>query len=223
MSLYPSLEDMKVDQMGRAQAQAFEAIAQQQSAYPSLAGPGVQSSPSHSYPDLADFMGLELSQEIIAANMPEYLNRAVVPVENRGVAGVSNMVAPLSGNSVGLVRAQVTHGVRELILCKDQKGKVGLRVQAINKGIFVCVVVKDSPAALGGLRFGDQILQVNGTTVAGYSVDDVHKLLKKSPENNISIAVRDRPFERTITVHKDSTNHIGFQYKDGKITVGFYL
>jgi syntenin-1 len=172
---------------------------------------------------LADFMGLELSQEIIAANMPEYLNRAVVPVENRGVAGVSNMVAPLSGNSVGLVRAQVTHGVRELILCKDQKGKVGLRVQAINKGIFVCVVVKDSPAALGGLRFGDQILQVNGTTVAGYSVDDVHKLLKKSPENNISIAVRDRPFERTITVHKDSTNHIGFQYKDGKITVGFYL
>ena len=27
-----------------------------------------------------------------------------------------------------------------------------------------------------------------------------------------------RPFERTITMQKDSTGHIGFVYKDGKIT-----
>ena len=26
------------------------------------------------------------------------------------------------------------------------------------------------------------------------------------------------PFERTLTLHKDSTGHLGFQYKDGKIT-----
>jgi syntenin-1 len=224
MSLYPSLEDMKVDQIGRAQAQAFNAVAQQQqqlqSSYPSLTQPDAGGYPgASSYPDLADYMGLELSQDIIAANMPEYLNRSVVPAEGRSsVPGQCNMVAPLSGNSVGLIRAQVTHGIRELILCKDQKGKVGLRVQAINKGIFVCVVVKESPAAMAGLRFGDQILQINGTTVAGYSVDDVHKLLKKSSDNNISVVIRDRPFERTITVHKDSTNHIGFQFKDGKIT-----
>lgn len=77
-------------------------------------------------------------------------------------------------------------------MCKGADKKVGLRVQAINKGIFVCVVVKNSPAALAGLRFGDQILQINGTLVAGFSVDDVHKLLKKSDKNNISVVVRDR-------------------------------
>ena len=27
-----------------------------------------------------------------------------------------------------------------------------------------------------------------------------------------------RPFERTLTLHKDSTGHIGFQFKEGKIT-----
>jgi syntenin-1 len=43
-----------------------------------------------------------------------------------------------------------------VILCKDADNKVGLRVKAINKGIFVCLVTRGSPAAMGGLRFGDQ-------------------------------------------------------------------
>lgn len=67
------------------------------------------------------------------------------------------MVAPLSGNTVGFQRGQVTNGIRELILCKDADKKVGLRVRDINKGVFVSIVVKDSPAALAGLRFGDQV------------------------------------------------------------------
>lgn len=67
------------------------------------------------------------------------------------------MIAPLSGNSVGLHKAHVTNGVRELVLCKGADKKVGLRVKDINAGIFVSIVVKDSPAALAGLRFGDQV------------------------------------------------------------------
>ena len=27
-----------------------------------------------------------------------------------------------------------------------------------------------------------------------------------------------RPFERTLTLHKDSTGHVGFQFTNGKIT-----
>lgn len=49
-------------------------------------------------------------------------------------------------------------------------------------------------------------------------MDKIHKILKKSPNNNISIVVRDLPFERTVTMHKDSTGHIGFQFSNGKIT-----
>lgn len=48
-------------------------------------------------------------------------------------------------------------------------------------------------------------------------MDKVHKILKKSPQNDVSIVVRDRPFERTVTMHKDSTGHIGFQFSNGKI------
>jgi len=80
----------------------------------------------------------------------------------------------------------------QLTLCKDASGKVGVRVRAISKGVFVCLVVKSSPAALAGLRFGDQILQVNGTNVAGFSMDEVHSLFRKAPVNGISVVVRDR-------------------------------
>lgn len=227
MSLYPSLEDMKVDQTVRAQLRAFDVIQQQQlhdqspPQYKNI--PGVPSAPPlnspTNYPDLVDYMGLELSQEVIAANMPEYLRRDSQQLATYTAPSMpNNMIAPISGSSIGLARAGTTNGIRELILCKDGSGKVGLRAQAINKGIFVCLVVKNSPASLAGLRFGDQILQVNGTTVAGYSVDDVHKLLKKSSVNNISVVIRDRPFERTLTLHKDSSGCVGFQFKNGKIS-----
>lgn len=141
-----------------------------------------------------------------------FQSRVVIPTGSS-----SALVAPVSGQSVGLHRAQVTHGVREAILCKDKDNKVGIRVKAINNGIFICVVIDKSPAALAGLRFGDQILQVNDVSVAGFSMDKVHNMFKKSPVNGIKVAVRDRPFERTLTLHKDSTGHIGFQFKNGKI------
>lgn len=218
MSLYPSLEDMKVDQMNRAQISQM-GLQHDQAPPPYPNNVPMSSNGSPLYPALGEYMGLELSEAIIAENMPEYsqvavLQRAqvVIPAGNS-----SALVAPVSGQSVGLYRAQVTHGVREVILCKDKDGKVGIRVKSINTGIFICVVIDKSPAALAGLRFGDQILQINDVNVAGFSMDKVHNMFKKSPVNGIKVVVRDRPFERTITLHKDSTGHIGFQFKNGKI------
>ncbi|CAG2182793.1 unnamed protein product, partial [Oppiella nova] len=68
-----------------------------------------------------------------------------------------------------------------------------------------------------GLRFGDQILQLNGENVAGFTTDKVHDIIKKSAVNDIHLVVRDRPFERVVTLHKDSVGHVGFTFKNGKI------
>ncbi|KAK2583376.1 hypothetical protein KPH14_009367 [Odynerus spinipes] len=240
MSLYPTLEDMKVDHMMKVQMQvesqyfvpslSSSSVSSASSASSSsiLSGsiapsaPSYDSSPSGSiYPSLGDYMGLELSGGTIANNMPEYAistqpNLAVsTPVVTSGP--LTGMVAPLSGQSLGLQRAHVTNGIRELTLCKDKEGKIGLRVHSVNNGIFVCLVSQDSPAALAGLRFGDQILSVNDICVAGYTMDQVHKLFRNAGVNGIKVVVRDRPFERTVTMHKDSSGCIGFQFKNGKI------
>lgn len=53
-------------------------------------------------------------------------------------------------------------------------------------------VTRNSPAALAGLRFGDQILDINNETLAGYSSDKVHKILKKANPERIELVVRDR-------------------------------
>lgn len=43
------------------------------------------------------------------------------------------VVAPVSGDSLGALRAAIKPGVREIHLCKDERGKTGLRLRAINK------------------------------------------------------------------------------------------
>ncbi len=53
--------------------------------------------------------------------------------------------------------------------------------------------------------------------MAGYTGDKVCKLIKKAGGERITVAVRDRPFERTITMQKDSANHVGFSYNGGMI------
>ena len=222
MSLYPTLEDMKVDHMMKAQLQAeaqYNVPPQRlEDAAPSA--PAYNPSSAIMYPSLGEYMGLELTEEMIAENMPEYsiVNRTSMAVSIPAQPGpLAGMVAPLSGQSLGLQRAQVSNGIRELILCKDKDGKIGLRVHDVNNGIFVCLVSQNSPAALAGLRFGDQILSINDVSVAGYTMEQVHKILRNAAINGIRVVIRDRPFERTVTMHKDSTGYIGFQFKNGKI------
>lgn len=73
MSLYPSLEDMKVDNMIRAQmAQQDIAHSSYHQSYQYQPSSTPPSAPRQVYPALGEYMGLELSPEIIAINMPEY-------------------------------------------------------------------------------------------------------------------------------------------------------
>ena len=78
-------------------------------------------------------MGLEISDEVVRQHM------AVVPQPQPQsgplvAPGGSQVVAPVSGSrEVGIMRSQIKQGVREVILCKDAKGKVGLALKSISK------------------------------------------------------------------------------------------
>ncbi|XP_074148957.1 syntenin-2 [Sminthopsis crassicaudata] len=208
--LYPSLEDLKVDKVYQAQASVIpkmltlpvqETSSSQPALYPNLA-------------ELGSYMGLSLSSQEVQQNLSLASandNQVVTPT----VQG--QMVAPVTGNNAGARRAEIKPGVREIHLCKDEKGKTGLRLQAIDKGLFVQLVQANTPASLVGLRFGDQILQIDGRDCAGWSADKAHKVVKKASAEKIVMIVRDRPFQRTVTLHKDSSGFVGFVMKKGKI------
>ncbi|XP_029579940.1 syntenin-1 [Salmo trutta] len=222
MSLYPSLEDLKVDKVMKAQTQFAHTTAtpaiSEGTYQPQAAGQGMPSSALYpNLEELGEYMGLSLDSDEVQRNM------ALVPMTDNQVAvssgmGVSGMVCPVTGSDLGIKRAEIRPGLREIILCKDQDRKVGLRLRAIDNGVFIQLVQANSPAALGGLRFGDQVLQINGQNCAGWSLDKAHKALKVAAETRIELIVRDRPFQRTVTMHKDSSGHVGFIFKSGNIT-----
>ncbi|NXO06247.1 SDCB2 protein, partial [Oriolus oriolus] len=223
-TLYPSLEDMKGHQVLQAQAAAgvrtpATTVVTEK---PKLtSGTVCPSEPPVLYPNLAElenYMGLALSSEEIQKNLGTE-DSTVAPLQALTPAGPSpgQLVAPLSGNSAGLRRAEIKPGVREIHLCKDERGKTGLQLKNVDQGIFVQLVKANSPAALVGLRFGDQVLQIDGRNCAGWSSDKAQRALKKANPEKIVMVVRDRPFQRTVTVHKDSTGHVGIVVKKGKI------
>ncbi|NXW34017.1 SDCB2 protein, partial [Phaetusa simplex] len=222
--LYPSLEDMKGHQILQAQAAAgvrtpATTVVTEKPKLTSGTGNAVlvcPAAPPVLYPNLAElenYMGLTLSSEEIQKNLLPEGSTALTP------AGPppGQLVAPLSGNNAGLRRAEIKPGVREIHLCKDERGKTGLQLKNVDQGIFVQLVKANSPAALVGLRFGDQILQINGKNCTGWSSDKAQRALKKASPEKIIMVVRDRPFQRTVTVHKDSTGHVGIVVKKGKI------
>ncbi|KAG8240044.1 hypothetical protein J437_LFUL019283 [Ladona fulva] len=115
MSLYPSLEDMKVDQLYKAQMNLYA-----NSEQPEVAQiPCTDSNSVTLYPVLNDFMGLELPSEW---NGQPLHNATVAVTPPSGI----QINAPVSGRSLGLQRAQVTHGIREvrialrILICSDR-------------------------------------------------------------------------------------------------------
>lgn len=217
--LYPSLEDLKVDQAIQAQARAMPRMpalpAQETPALPAQGAAASQASVL--YPNLAElenYMGLSLSSDEVQQNLPPVAEGASMVVSSTSAGQV---VAPVSGYNLGVRRAEIKPGVREVHLCKDERGKTGLRLRAIDQGLFVQLVQANTPASLVGLRFGDQILQIDGRDCAGWSADKAHRVVKKASAERITMVIRDRPFQRTITMHKDNTGHIGFIIKKGKV------
>lgn len=62
----------------------------------------------------------------------------------------------------------------------------------LSQGLFVQLVQANSPASLVGLRFGDQVLQMDGRDCAGWSTDKAHRAVKRASAEKIVMVVRDR-------------------------------
>ncbi|XP_016396323.1 syntenin-1-like [Sinocyclocheilus rhinocerous] len=195
MSLYPSLEDMKVDKFMKAQntptTSPLKALTlPEPEPYYDAKSEEIATS-SRLYPELNEFMGLNLSaeaQETLSSSVPDQTSGALSVCTH----GMSWAAAPITESDLGVKRAEIRQGVREVVLCKNMDGKIGLRLKVIDNGAFVQLVQANTPAALAGLRFGDQILQINGKSCAGWSSDNAHKELKNANPEKITLAVRDR-------------------------------
>lgn len=50
-------------------------------------------------------------------------------------------IAPITGNSIGLARAEIKAGIREVVFCKNQDGKLGLRIRHVNNVSSLMIIM----------------------------------------------------------------------------------
>lgn len=192
MSLYPSLEALLIDKEVKAQENLINQIAEASTSQdPQVAA---------NYNALAGkYLGIDLSKVTYdeygnphynetSSSFSEDQNTAVVPIQSAGPI----IAAQSMGEIVPSDPVTVSQGVREIYIRKNSKGYVGLQLKNQDAGVFVVYVEDESPAALAGLRFGDQILKVQDKYVAGMKGKEVMNFISNKCGETFSIAIRDR-------------------------------
>lgn len=84
-----------------------------------------------------------------------------------------------------------------------QYGGIGALIQKDSNRIEVAEPYENSPAAKAGIKAGDQIISVDGISLANKNTDDVGKLLKGQPGTSVKLMVLSpnsaTPVERVVT------------------------
>lgn len=91
------------------------------------------------------------------------------------------------------------HNVRKLILScalaygfsmgSESFGGIGVTISPSQSGVQVVDVIPGSPAALSGLQANDQIISVNGQSLAGLSIDQSRELLRGMVGSTVQVGL----------------------------------
>ena len=93
-------------------------------------------------------------------------------------------------------------------VANGQYDGLGVEVELRNDMLVILATIKNSPAEMAGLMMGDIILSINDTDIKGLPLEQVSRLIKRSPQNT------------KITVRRDYyQDPIEFNVEKGKIEV----
>ncbi|KAF5396741.1 putative pdz domain containing protein [Paragonimus heterotremus] len=212
MPLYPTFEDLKVDEIINHQNQKLMGLPPV--TYSPVTGCIGLDQTNFRYDEFGQLVPGPVSSPVVRNVPSQPIPNEVAQIQPALFASTdSNAIQKSSGDS-----AEIRHGIRRIVLCKDSNGKVGVQLISVNNGIFISFVRNQSPAALGGLRFGDQVLAICDHVLAGLSSSKAMRLIGKAAQNNVVFLVRDRPLERTVVVNKNSSGSLGITVEHGMIT-----
>ncbi|VDK22393.1 unnamed protein product [Taenia asiatica] len=210
MPLYPSLEALSIGKEVDAQNELATTLMSTPAASNSADG-GVN------YALLAsEFLGLDLS----LVTYDEYGNACYGGQPGVDAVTLHQGNALAFPNSNAIARRDpidVSQAVREVTVRKNKEGIVGLQLRNQDRGVFISYVECDSPAAVAGLRFGDQILKIDSQYTFGMTGKEAMNFIKKSCGQRVAIIIRDRPLERVVTLAKDSLGSLGILVKNGGV------
>jgi carboxyl-terminal processing protease len=89
-------------------------------------------------------------------------------------------------------------------ITNPQDDGIGVEVLPNPKGLEVAEAFPDSPAARAGLRYGDLIVAVGGTSLAGRSEAFASKLIRGRPGSRVTLTVLENGHRRVLTLERAS-------------------
>src|SRR5262245_53832922 len=83
---------------------------------------------------------------------------------------------------------------------RSQYYGIGASIQGRYRGVYIIETFKDTPAALAGLRYGDQITAVDGKSTESWNSDQVRDHLRGDLGTEVKVTVRRTGVAEPITV-----------------------
>ena len=77
---------------------------------------------------------------------------------------------------------------------------IGIDIGVEDDAIVVVAPIDDSPAARAGVKAGDEILEVNGTSLEGLSLDQASDLLRGKPGSTVTLSLLPENSDKPVTV-----------------------
>jgi carboxyl-terminal processing protease len=117
-------------------------------------------------------------------------SRFVDPVERAGLyeSAIEGMLQDLGDPNTSFLRAEDYENLRIRTLEGDYGG-VGLEITQRNDRVTVVTALPGTPGTRAGIRPGDQIVEVEGESAEGWTVDEVVDRLRGRPDTEVSITI----------------------------------
>jgi syntenin-1 len=172
------------------------------------------------YPSLEEFMVQETIISMHTENTQNTQNtQNVVEISSSGKELVKNEIKEnklVLSNPEVYKKSLVATGIYSIQYRKNQD--ISFTFHEYKSGIFINNL--NQPAVNLGLHFGDQIINMNGISLAGLKHDKVKEYYDLYDSCQlITLMIRDRPYVKVITLTKSpQDNKLGFLIKNGYIT-----
>jgi carboxyl-terminal processing protease len=112
-------------------------------------------------------------------------------------AGIQRMLLTLDPHSSFWDRKSFTEMNEEQ---RSQYFGIGALIGPRNRAVFIIEPFKNTPAVRAGLRYGDQIIEVDGKKTAGWTSDQVRNVLRGPKGTKVTVTVRRAGVAEPITV-----------------------
>lgn len=95
--------------------------------------------------------------------------------------------------------------------------KFGFRQESINGSVFIWFILDESPAQAAGLKFGDQLLAINDSPVAGHSTQEIIQICQSLEQMKLTIRSGRYHEHKFHLSRRNLRGSFGFHQSFGKI------